>query len=326
MRANPYIDRLGNGRCDMTMRITLVLLMGPVLTWFAPANAQALYSDETKPDGWAWAHLQHDEMADLNRRCPDGRTSVSSRPDVDWDNDCRKITAKFITDIVTDPQLRNRIGRHGIQLKGARVDGTLDLVNAEVSSALSIIESRIDGDLNLTDTHLTHRMHLDGTQVRGRFLADQLRSDSSLFLSDHAAFEDDVILNGAKISGDVSLGTSSFAKHVYAYGMTVGGDLLAEDQADFKGDVVLSGAKINGDVSLNTSRFAQRVYAYGMTVGGNLFAGDQADFKGDVVLRDAKIYGDVSLDTSRFAGDVDASSMTVGGRLFARDAPFSHAT
>ena len=62
--------------------------------------------------------------------------------------------AGFVTDVLTVPRLRDRIGRHGVRLRGVRIDGDLDLANVSIGVDLRDHVSRIDETLNLTGAHL----------------------------------------------------------------------------------------------------------------------------------------------------------------------------
>jgi hypothetical protein len=344
----------------------LVVLVGMAVGLASPAAAQVPYNDEltqrqivTETEGWAWARTQRDEIADLNLRCdPSGKTGLEPHTDAGWNDDCRKIGAKFIINVLTDPRWRDQIKQHGVHIQGARINNNLDLIDAEIGAELEIKASRIDGNLDLTGTHFSRSLSLHGTRIRGNFAAPRLRADSSLYLRDAAWVEGDVGLRGAKVGGDMEINDSTFDKTVDGTSLSVGGNLYAGEKAFFKRNVRLINAKVNGQMYLNDSTFqgeAQLINAKvggrmrldgstferaldgtSLSVDGNLYAGATekldfkgdmqlykgAIFKGDVLLKAIKVGGRMYLDGSTFEGTLDCESITVGGFLLARKARF----
>ena len=154
------------------------------------------------PEGWAWARIKRDEVADLNLRCdPSGKTRLDSHADAGWDDACRKIPASFVTDVLTVPRLRERIGRHGLRIQGARIEGDLDLVNADVRGDLSIEASRIEGNLDLTGAHLAGLLSLRARSCVEILPPKGCAPTATLFLRDRATFKGNVRLRGAKVGG-----------------------------------------------------------------------------------------------------------------------------
>jgi hypothetical protein len=306
------------------MRLLLAMLVAAAVGLAGSVAGAATYDNKDTPEGWAWARIRHDEVADLNLRCdPSGKTQLDSHKDEGWNDDCRKIAATFVTDILTEPQLRGQIKRHGMRVRGARIDGLLDLVNAEIAAEVWIDRSRIDGDLALSEAHLTRLLSLGGTRIGGDFAAYSLRADGTLYLSDSATFKGDVVLRGAKVEGQLNMSGSTFEKTMTADSMTVGSSLVLGDGATFKGDVVLNSAKVGGQVDMSGSTFEKTVTADAMTVGISLFLRGGATLKGEVVLRGAKVEGQVDMSGSAFEKTVTADSMTVGSSLFLVDAHFA---
>lgn len=281
--------------------------------------AQARYDDERTQEGWAWARIKRDEVADLNLRCdPAGKARLDSRADAGWDDACRKITASFISDVLTLPRWRDRIARHGLRLRGARIDGDLDLVNAEIRSDLWIDASRIEGKLDLTGAHLAGVLSLQRTMLHGDLAAERVRADAGLLLQDHAAFRGDVILSSARIAGHVLMDSSSVDGTVDASGLSVEGGVFLRNRATVKRGLDLRGARLGG-LEMDGSSFAGDVNAYHLSVERNLFLGDRATFAGRVILSSASVAGDVDMDSSTFGGTVNADSLSVGGNLSLRD-------
>ena len=287
-----------------------------------PASGQTRYDTEKTPEGWAWTRIKRDEVADLNLRCdPSGTTRLDSHADAGWDDTCRKIPASVVADVLTNPRLRDRIGRHGFRLQGARIDGDLDLANASIGVDLGIDASRIDGSLNLTGAHLAGILSLQRTQVNGDFAAERLRADANLFLRDHATFKGNVRLLGGKIGGQLNMDGSAFAGTITADSLSVETSLFLRG-AIVRGNLILRGARVGGQVDMDSSTFGQTIDADSLSVGSSLFLSG-ATFLGEVILRGAKVEGQVSMIGSVFEQSVDAGTATIGKSMLARNARFA---
>lgn len=326
------------------MRRIFVVLAVLVAAFAGPAAAQPPYDDEltrrhivTEAESWAWASIRNDEIADLNLRCdPSGKTRLDPHnDDARWDVDCRRIGAKFIADVLTDPQCRDQIKRHGLRLQGARIDGDLDLVDAKIEAELKIKASRIDGKLHLTDAHFAHSLSLEGTRARGDLAGERLSVESDLSLFNHARFEGRVILTDANVGNSLGLADSIFEKTVDGDGLFVRNNLYLH-KSTFKEDLSLIGVKIGREMSIIGSTFKSVMLfganvdnlmlvtgdlvegtfnSPGLSVGGSLFLNDKSTFKGLVSLVGAKIGGHMLTNGSTFEGNVNGSGLSVGGSL-----------
>jgi hypothetical protein len=140
---------------------------------------------------------------------------LDSHEDAGWDAECRRIGTKFIVDVLTSPQWRDEMKRHGMRLRGARIDGDLDLVNAEIGTELWIGASRIEGNLDLTGAHLVRPLTLERTRVHGNFTAEQLRADSDVELTG-SIFEQKFDISNILVKGDLYLrGSDPLKKDVF---------------------------------------------------------------------------------------------------------------
>lgn len=311
------------------------------LLGFDRPAAQARYDNESTPEGWVWARIRQDKVADLNLRCDaGGKTHLDSHDDAGWDDACRKIPAGFVADVLTVPRWRDRIGRHGFRLLGARIDGDVDLANADIRPDLLIDASRIEGTLNLTGAHLAGVLSLRGTQVHGDFAGDRMRADSGLFLGDRATITGNVILRSAKVGVQVAMDGATVEGTVDADSLSLEGSLFLRNGAMVKGNVKLPGAKVGADVDMTDASFVGGINADGLSVGGNLYLRCHATFKGGVSLVSAKVVADVDMGgypikqkmclprpnvrtdadliSPSFAGTVNADGLSVGGNLLLR--------
>lgn len=107
---------------------TLVAIFA--LGLFDTAQAQAPYDDPKIPAGWAWSKIRNGEIADFNTRCG-GKLDPNTQ--AGWDDPCRQIPPQFLVDMLTVPKWRDQLSRYGVQLLGARINGPIDLSDAEVT-------------------------------------------------------------------------------------------------------------------------------------------------------------------------------------------------
>ena len=285
-----------------------------------PAPAQEPYRDPNTAEGWALPQIERSEMADFNERCNTPELDARDEQDARWREDCRKLSARFLQDLLTRPPWREALPHSGIQIKGARIVGELDLENAKLIRSLSILSSRIEDKINLIHARTDSLIWLEGSLMNGIFDAPGLRSESDLWLRGGSVFKKDVNLSGAKIDGRVELTDARFDNMLNASQVRIGGYLNMnsdEDKASFN-LVSLIDAKVGGQLNMLGATFNGPLNADLLKVGGNLFAPSMRQYKTRfqrVSLLGAEIAGNVSLIGDNFDGDLDAGLMQIGGSL-----------
>jgi uncharacterized protein YjbI with pentapeptide repeats len=285
------------------------------------AWAQAPYDDIKTAEGWAWSRIKQGYMADFNQHCGTPPLDPKNEEDANWQNDCRKLSARFLQDLLTRAPWRDAVPFEGVRIKGARIAGDVDLENAKLIRPIEIFGSRIEGAINLRRARTDSLVWLDGSLMIGTFAADGLHAESKLFLRHGAVFKSYVRLTGASFEGNVDMTGASFEGTLNAGSLQVGGSLFmysgVHNKASFE-EVVLRGAKITGQIDMTGASFDGTLDANSLQVGGNLFmqsrGQNKASFK-DVDLRFAKITGQIDMDGAGFDGKVDAASLQVGGNL-----------
>jgi hypothetical protein len=82
-------------------------LLGALAVWLGLgaldlALAQAPYDNARTAEGWAWSKIKRGEMADFNERCgTKPPLDPKKEEDANWQNDCRKLSAHFLQDLLT---------------------------------------------------------------------------------------------------------------------------------------------------------------------------------------------------------------------------------
>jgi hypothetical protein len=127
------------------------------LGWCGPpdiAFAQTSYNDLSTAEGWAWSKISKGEWADFNLHCDPQTQQLDPKvDDARWQNDCRKITATFLQDLLTREPSREATPPASVRIKGAGIvknlDLDLNLENSKLMRSMVIIGSRIEADINL---------------------------------------------------------------------------------------------------------------------------------------------------------------------------------
>jgi hypothetical protein len=321
-----FADRMRKARAAVgasLLRPCAMAILAALAIWLGPGSAlaQGRYDDPSTAEGWAWSRIEQNDSADFNEHC--GTPALDPKDDNDsrWDDDCRKLSARFLQDLLTRAPWREAIPFGGIQIIGARIVDDIDLENAKLIRALSILNSRIEGAINLVHARTDSVIDLEGSLMKGRFEAVGLHSESDLLLLNGTMFKSEVLLAGAKIDGNVELTGAAFEDKLNANQLQVGGSLFmnsdTQNKASFK-DVYLTDAKVARQLTMLAATIDGPLNADLLKVGGNLLAPSVGQYKTtfrSVSLINAEIGGNVSLTGTSVDGALNASLLQVGGNL-----------
>lgn len=305
-------------------------LLMPLLASLLAAAAPPLpprFNNPNTPEGWIWQKVQAGKIADLNEKCQTRPPlGVRERDDDRWRADCRKLDPKLLRALLTRPDLADH-APHGVQIRGARINGNLELRDAHVKAAEVWLDaSWIAGDVTLSDAKLDGLLSFDGTSVDGKFNAE--RSTIGNLTMERAVFGGPVDLRSARIEGQMSLRDASVAdqQRFDAALLHVGAAGLLLDNVKFGGPVDLRYARVEGSTSLSEASVADRQTfdAEWLHVGAGGLYLRNARFGGPIYLADAHVEGSVVIDGARFAPQqmFHAARLHIGGDLGLRDVWF----
>jgi hypothetical protein len=288
--------------------------------------AQAPYDNAQTPEGWAWALIKQGKEADFNVRCGttpalDPRLESESR----WTDDCRRLSAAFLVDVLTSELLRKQVPFAGVNIVGARIEGDIELRNAKLDRALFVDQSRIENNISLYAARTDSIISFVRSRVVGTVTAELLHGEVSLLLRD-TEFKQAVTLKYARVEGNVDMDGATVGGKLDATALQGGASLFMspteQNKSSFK-QVTLLRAKIIGQVVMAGATFDGELNANSLHVGDALFmmstAQNRASFK-EVNLVGANVTSNVDMDDATFDGELNADSMQVGASLFMRGA------
>ena len=319
------------------------------------ALAQAPYEDTTTSESWAWSKIGKGEWADFNQRCDTAAHPFDPKVDnSDSQDDCRKLTASFLEDLLTKPPWREATPFAGVRIRGARIvknlgdTKDLDLEGAKLIRPLEIIGSRIEAAINLVNAQTDSLISFNSSVIDSEFHAEGLRSSSDLDMrgvsldggpdatglrvdgsldmssvgKDRSAFKKVVKLNSAKTGQNIQMFGAIFEGELEASYLQVGGYLSMGQYSCFNEQVSLNGARISGLVDIGDATFGNKLNADYLQVGSYLSM-RKAHFADEVSMAFVKISGPMDFSEAVFDSKLDAYGPQVGGYLSMQNTRFA---
>lgn len=279
----------------------------------------------TESEERLWTAFPRGDWVDL-------RTGDPVRDDVaaaaDWDDD-RVVRAEVIAALLLGAVPPDPGTRPGVRLRGARIEGRLDLIGAEVRCALVCEHCHFDAPVRLFDaTARTVRLVQSSLHSLD---AARLTMDGYLNLR-LSTVRAGIALERARVDGQVSLrgacvGPGAGGIAVAADGLVVDGDLDADGGFTAEGPVLLRGGRVEGRLNLNTATItggaaaAKALTVSRTTIGGGLHA-TGLTVRGETAMRSSRIHSEALLDGAALHNPggvaLGASGLTVEGPFAAR--------
>ena len=169
----------------------------------------------------------------------------------------RVLRASRIAWLCTDKQASQFVTRHGIQIKGARIEEEFDLMFANIRFPLYFEQCKFAADINFQYARIA-ALNMSGTHT-GPISADGLRTDGPVYLRYGFRADGEVRLLNAVVGGSLDCIRSQFInktkRALSADGVKVRGHVYLREDFEARGMVSLVGAQIGGDLSCTHSKF-----------------------------------------------------------------------
>jgi hypothetical protein len=281
------------------------------------------------------AHAGRGEALDLFvEETPDaGRTHVRFAVMGKWGAD-RTVRAEVLRHLLVESQWP--VHAKGVRLRGARIEGVLDLESATLRCPLVLRDCYLDSGQPVSLDYATaSRLEMVRCRLAG-LAADTLVATMGLDLSG-STFTGPVRLVGANVTGQLSLrgaeitATDKDQNALVADRITVDGGAFLDGGFTAAGTVRLHGAIVIGQLSLRGATITpadkehNALVADGITVRGDALLDDGFIAYGTVCLPGASITGPLSLEGARITPTgkdhraLVADGITVGGGAFFGD-------
>ncbi len=199
----------------------------------------------------------------------------------------------------------------GVRIRGAFIDGDLDLEGCTLEGNLELENCELSGTLTLRNAR-TRNISLEGTRCRD-IKADAVEVSGAFLMRQGFVASGPVRLLGAKIDSTLECdggrfeGSDSDGDGLICDRIEVGGSIFLHQGFVAKGAVRLLGAKISGNLSCDNGRFE------GQDKDGNVLACALAKIGGGVYMRAGFVAaGTVLLIGAAIDGDVTCNGGTFG--------------
>jgi len=209
-----------------------------------------------------------------------------------------RVSAAFVRFLALGGDEAAQGHEHGVELRGAWVEGTLAFESAELAHRLVLKDCRLEAILAV-QARLKF-LALDGSSLAKGMLALSCRCESDIRLADGFHSEDGIYLSKAQIGSlDCNGGRFEAAR----------GPALTCEDATIAGSVYLGyGFRAEGEVRLRRARIGGDFASYGgrfVNPGDYAIDLERAAISGEVVLKDARCRGRVGLQRVRVGGNLE---------------------
>ena len=282
-------------------------------------------SEWTKPENWVWEKICEGKVANFDKHPdehPDARP-FDPRKQEDSENwSDRTLRSSFLETILLHEPFRSAIPRQGVHIIGAYFPEPIDLSDASIDRLLTLSLSRFRSKVGMRRLTTSSFIALGGSEFECELDMQSVTVEGSLIMGDGAEFNQEVVLAGAKVGGQIVMSGSTFNGNLHMDFVTVNGSLMMRGRAEFNQGVLLAGAKVGGLIDMSGSKFNDNLLMDATTVEGSLFM-DRAEFNQGVVLAGAKVGGVIIMSGSKFNDNLWMNSVTVEGSLFMDSAEFN---
>lgn len=236
----------------------------------------------------------------------------------------RVVRAEILAELLMGRREPDSGPLRAVKLRGARIDGALDLEAATLSCPLELRECWFEQPINLSETQ-AKVIRLPGCHVPG-INADEIEIRGDLDFNDGFTAHGEVSLIGARIGGWLDLRDAKLdnpgGTALDAQSATVGRDMFCDDEFNAKGEVCLTAARIDGYLMLGQAKLAnpagRALMADKLSVGQAMLC-MECEVEGEVRIISGSISGPLDFSKAKLrnlAGDAfNANDLTAAGNV-----------
>lgn len=263
-------------------------------------------------------------LVDLRTGDPD----LDDPAQVDNWTSARAVRAELLVSLITGARILDGERLKAVRLRGARIDGPLDLEAATLLCPLLLQDCYFGQPINLKEATALS-ISLPGCQVPG-VDASQLVVRSNLALNQGFIARGEVRLVGAHVGGALNFRKARLMNPnghaLQAARLAVDGTMFCDDSFTAHGEVGMLGAHIGSVLTFGPSNLinpnGRALFAPRLIVDGEMLCWGGLITEGAVYLVSARIGGDLVLDAARLVNPggyaLAASGMTVEGEISCR--------
>ena len=267
---------------------------------------------------WAWRQICQGQSADFDAAF--GTQEISGQQSDERFLDARrKLTADFLSTLLSQEPYRSAIPPEGVKIRGATFEGDVILRDAVLVRVLGVFDSKFLGKLEMNRLRTPTSVAFTGSIFEKELSLDSANIGGNLNMIGGDFGE--IVLKTAEIRGDLSMTDSHVTGLLNMNGARVGGTLFLRD-ATFNG-VDLTEVTIGRQLSTRGSTFKGSLNMGSLATGSHVFM-NQGSSYADVDMQDARIGGHFSLSGAEFLGEFYGGSISVEQDLIMTGATFDH--
>ncbi len=241
-------------------------------------------------------------------------------------SEANRVRAAFIRFLALGGDERAPLHEHGVNLRGAWIDGPLDLRGATVHSSVFLNFCHFDSTPNLSGLQLEGSLNLSGSVMPG-MLAERFSCSGNVLLRSGFVCNGAVRLKGAQIGGTLQCSEASFhhadKNALMLEGAVIAGNVFLSKGVLCEGCVCFNAARIGGnfectDAVLNNVN-GLAFSAFNLSVGGHMIFGGGLVANGAVLMSGVQVGGNFTCSDSAFNREggvaLNAERLVVGGSV-----------
>jgi hypothetical protein len=228
--------------------------------------------------------------------CATGKEARLSEPRPTVAGEANRVRAAFIRFLALGGDERAPLHEHGVNLRGAWIEGRLDLRGATVRSSVFLNFCHFDSAPNLSGLQLEGSLNLSGSVMPG-MLAERFSCSGNVLLRSGFVCNGAMRLKGAQIGGTLECSEASFLHGdkiaLMLEGAVIDGSVFLRKDIHCAGGVCFNAARVGGnfectDIALSNEG-GLAFSAFNLSVGGHLLFGNGFVANGAVLIAGAQV-------------------------------------